>query len=280
MSNLKLPKNPSLPFLAYGSFKPGELRYNLIKEYVSEFKPIEIIGLMKEKDGIPIFFTIQTKRYARIQYEAYEIYFKKEIEEQAYQIISENEPNTYYNWVEFQGRNILEGIKGMRGLIHFMDYSWSFNDDPYFSNGLKACKQIFGSHSLSKDFYSEHSIFFSAQAAYMLLWTIIERFCSIKYGNISPNEKIKKLSNDSEIDWTFIYEIILRNDSIVRSDEKNNKIKLNPSSSIKSILNYYYGLRSNVVHRGKDVFRDSDRISLAFEELVEIVERLINQYHR
>ena len=90
MSNLQLPKNRSIPFLAYGSFKPGELRYyNLIKEYVSEFKPIEIIGLMKEKDGIPIFFTIQTKRYAWIHYKAYEIYFKKESEEQAYQIISE-----------------------------------------------------------------------------------------------------------------------------------------------------------------------------------------------
>ena len=279
MSNLKLPNNPTLPFLAYGSFKPRELRYNLIEEFVLEFKPIEIIGLMKEKDGIPIFFTIQTKRYARIQYEAYEIYFKKEIEVQAYQIISENEPNTYYNWVELQGCNILSGIKRIRGLIEFMDYSWSFKDDPYFSNGLKACKQIFGSHSQSKDFCSEHSVFFCAQAAYMLLWTIIERFCSIKYGNISPNEKIKKLSNDSEIDWAFIYEIILRNDSIVRSDQKNNKIKLNPSSSIKSILNYYYGLRSNIVHRGKDVFGDIDRINLAFEELVEIVERLINQYY-
>ena len=66
----------------------------------------------------------------------------------------------------------------------------------------------------------------------------------------------------------------------MRSDQKKNKIKLNPSSSIKSIINYYYGLRSNVVHRGKDVFGDIDRISLAFEELVEIVERLINQHHR
>ena len=277
---LQIPENTSLPFLAYGSFKLGELRYNLIKEYVSEFKPVEIVGLMKEKDGIPIFFTVETKPYAWFQYKAYEIYFKKETEKQAYQIISENETNTYYNWVEFQGCNILEGIKRMRGLIEFMDYSWTFKDDPYFLNGIKACKQIFVSHTHTKDYYSEHSVFFSAQAAYMLLWTVIERFCSIKYGNISPNEKIKKLSSDQEIDWSFIYKIILRNDSIVRSNEKNNKINLNPSSSIKSILNYYYGLRSNVVHRGKDVFSDIDRITLAFEELVEIAEKLINQHYK
>ncbi len=59
MSNLQIPENTSLPFLAYGSFKPGELRYNLIKEYVSEFKPVEIVGLMKEKDGIPIFLLLK-----------------------------------------------------------------------------------------------------------------------------------------------------------------------------------------------------------------------------
>lgn len=60
MSNLKQPLNTSLPFLAYGSFKPGELRYNLIKEFVSEYKPVEIFDLMKEKDGVPVFFTEKT----------------------------------------------------------------------------------------------------------------------------------------------------------------------------------------------------------------------------
>lgn len=278
MSNLKQPLNISLPFIAYGSFKPGELRYNLIKEFVSEFKPVPIFGLMKEKDGVPVFFTAETKPYARFNYDAYEIYFKEGTEENAYQIISENEPNTYYNWVEFQGCNILEGIKRLRGLIEFMDYSWSFKNDPYFSNGINACKQIIQSHTLSKDYHQEYEEFFSAQAAYMLLWTIIERFCSIKYGNISPNEKLKKLSNDNEIDWTFLKIIISRIDSIVRSDQKDNKIKLNPSTSVKNILNYYYGLRSNVVHRGKDVFVDIERIRLAFRELVEITEELIKQH--
>ena len=280
MGNLKQPLNTSLPFLAYGSFKPGELRYNLIKEFVSGYKPVEIVGLMKEKDGVPVFFTVVTKPYAWIDYDAFEIYFKQGTEEKAYQIISENEPNTYYNWVEFQGCNILEGIKRLSGLIEFMDHSWSFKNDPYFSNGINACKQIIQSHTLSKDFHNEYAEFFSAQAAYMLLWTIIERFCSIKYGNIAPNEKLKKLSNDNEIDWTLLEKIISRNDSIVRSDQKDNKIKLNPSSSVKSILNYYYGLRSNVVHRGKDVFGDIERISLAFRELVEITEELIKQHQK
>ena len=61
MSNLQLPKNRSIPFLAYGSFKPGELRYNLIKDYVSKSNKVEAVGLMKEKDGIPIFYTVETK---------------------------------------------------------------------------------------------------------------------------------------------------------------------------------------------------------------------------
>ena len=53
--NLKKPKDINIPFIAYGSFKPSELRYNLIEEYVQDYYEVKIIGLMEEKDGIPIF---------------------------------------------------------------------------------------------------------------------------------------------------------------------------------------------------------------------------------
>lgn len=276
MKNLNPPLNHKLPFLAYGSFKPGELRFNLIKQFVVETKPTKVYGLMKEKDGVPIFYTTKTKSYAWFDYAAYEIYFKKGQEQQAYQIISENEPNTYYTWVNFQGANILEGKSRLRGLEEFMDQTWSFKHDPYFSQGLLACKEIRkGSRSKMPELHQEYFDFFCNQSAFMLLWTIIERFCTLKYGNISPNEKLKSLYTDPEIKWDFVYDIVKRNDSIVRSDREKDQLKLNSASSIKKILEYYYGLRSNMVHRGKNVFGDINRISDAFDELYQLVEAII-----
>ena len=276
MKYLNPPLNQKLPFLAYGSFKPGELRFNLIKQFVVETKPIKVYGLMKEKDGVPIFYTTKTKSYAWFDYAAYEIHFKKGQEQQAYQIISENEPNTYYTWVNFQGANILEGKSRLRGLEEFMDETWSFKHDPYFSQGLLACKEIRkGSRSKMPELHQEYFDFFCNQSAFMLLWTIIERFCTLKYGNLSPNEKLKSLYTDPEIEWDFVYDIVKRNDSIVRSDREKEQLKLNSASSIKKILEYYYGLRSNMVHRGKNVFGDINRISDAFDELYQVVEVII-----
>lgn len=276
MKYLNPPLNQKLPFLAYGSFKPGELRFNLIKQFVVKTKPTKVYGLMKEKDGVPIFYTTKTKSYAWFDYAAYEIHFKKGQEQQAYQIITENEPNTYYTWTNFQGANILEGKSRLRGLEEFMDETWSFKHDPYFSQGLLACKEIRkGSRSKMPELHQEYFDFFCNQSAFMLLWTIIERFCTLKYGNLSPNEKLKSLYTDPEIEWDFVYDIVKRNDSIVRSDKEKEQLKLNSASSIKKILEYYYGLRSNMVHRGKNVFGDINRISDAFDELYQVVEVII-----
>jgi len=108
-----------------------------------------------------------------------------------------------------------------------------------------------------------------------LLWSIIERFCTIKYGNISPTEKLKKLASDPKINWKFVVNIVTRNDEIVRSDRDKEKLKLDPNSSIKKILEYYYGLRSNLVHRGKEVNGDIYRIENAFNELHQIMTEII-----
>ena len=56
----------------------------------------------------------------------------------------------------------------------------------------------------------------------MLLWTIIERFCTLKYGaDISPADKIKALGSDLTIPWEEIINNIEREDRIYRSDKVN-----------------------------------------------------------
>ena len=105
---------------------------------------------------------------------------------------------------EYEGGNLLEGVKKLRGLEDFLDYSWSFKNDPYFSQGLLACKEISNNKPIQGSALDqEHFHFFSNQSAFMLLWTIIERFCSIKYGNLSPTEKLKKLTTFDNWFFTF-----------------------------------------------------------------------------
>ena len=277
MEPLNSPINPNLPFITYGSFKPGELRFSLIKSFVASFETISIVGRLKEKDGIPIFYNFKKQSEKGEDYRAIKVYFKKGKEHLAYQIISGSEPNTYYQWTIFEGCNLLKGIDDLKGLKDFMDFSWSFKHDPYFSQGLISSMKLKNSELSTQDYSIDQDFFrfFCNQAAYMLLWTIIERFCALKYGNIKPTQNIKRLAEDSEINWNIIVDIVNRSDIIYRSNEIGTKEKLTPRSSIKKILNYYYSLRSNMVHRGKNAFEDIARINKAFDELYQIVDNLI-----
>ena len=120
------PKDPLLPFIAYGSFKPNELRYNQIKDFVDSCEKIEIMGEILDKDGIPIFVR-ESKNTVYYPYQAFVITFKKGREEEAYEIICKNEPQTYYQWEVWDNRNLLTGKRHLRGACNYDKYSWKVN---------------------------------------------------------------------------------------------------------------------------------------------------------
>lgn len=271
--------NQNLPFIAYGSFKPGELRYNLIKEHVHNFEKIKIHGLMEEKDGIPIFKKCNEDSLT-FPYEAYVLTFKSGHFQLAYEKIIQSEENTFYKWDTLEKKNILIGKSNVKGTVSFLEEVWTFQKDPYFKSGIEAAEKIF---QLKEDIGSkkdEFFEFFKISSSYMLLWTIIERFCTLKYGTLTlASQKIKSLAEDSEIDWIKILSKISRTDSIYRSDRINDILVLNKNKSPKKNLDYYYGIRSNMVHRGKDAFVDSIRISDAFMELKMIFEAILEEHN-
>jgi hypothetical protein len=276
--NLKKPKDINLPFITYGSFKPLELRFNLIEEFVKDYYEIKIVGLMEEKDGIPIF-GLGNDGYYSFTYTSFVLNFKNEYSEIAYQKICENEPDSYYEWIVLDNKNILIGKPNLKGKNNFLDESWSFRNDPYFEYGLNACSEIFNNNSIYKtDSEKEYFPFFKSSSAYMLLWTIIERFCTLKYGNISPTQKLRFLTSDPRINWEEALLYIERKDKIYRSDKINEVLILDRHKGAKRNLEYYYGIRSNMVHRGKEVFSDTDRISESFFELKLIFEYILKSH--
>ena len=265
--SLSSPVNTTLPFIAYGSFKPSELRHNLIKDYIEDFYEYQLPGYLEEKDGIPIFRLGNNESNTNI--DAFILNFKVGSETMAYQKICENEPDSYYEWSIIENKNILIGKRGLKGTNVFFKNCWSFRNDPYFKYGLIACQSILRGNQSNNFNESERRYiqFFEFSSAYMLLWTIIERFCTLKYGNIPPSQKIKCLSSDLSIPWEDIISKINRTDTIYRSDKLNEALVLNKEKGVKRILDYYYGIRSNMVHRGKEVFTDTDKIQESFIEL-------------
>jgi hypothetical protein len=276
--NSVTPTNTKLPFITYGSFKPLELRFNIIKDYIENYSEIRINGIMEEKDGVPIF-ELSKEGYSGQEYVAFELNFKVGFEDVAYKTICDYEPASYYEWGVLNNKNILVGNKKLRGKNYFFGNSWTFKNDPYFEFGLKACQTIYDIDSINKFNESEFFPFFKSSAAYMLLWTIIERFCTLKYGaDISPADKIKALASDISIPWEEIINKIDRVDRIYRSDKVNEPLSLDKTKGVKKILGYYYGIRSNMVHRGKEVFSDTDKIKESFHELIMIFKNILNSH--
>lgn len=276
---LPTPIDINIPFIAYGSFKPSELRFNLIEDYVKDYYEIKITGLMEEKDGVPIF-GLGNDGYFSFTYSAFVLNFKNEYCKSAYEKICENEPDSYYEWFVLDNKNILIGKPTLKGKNDFLEESWSFRNDPYFEYGLNSCSEIFKNDNniYKNDSEKEYFPFFKSSSAYMLLWTIIERFCTLKYGNISPTQKLKFLTTDPIIKWEEALLHISRKDKIYRSDKINEVLTLDRDKGAKRNMEYYYGIRSNMVHRGKEVFSDTDRISESFFELKSIFEDILKSH--
>lgn len=283
------PSNNKLPFIAYGSFKPGELRYNLIKDFVLQYEEITIEGLIYIKDGIPILKSGKNL----YSYQAFKISFKDGCFEKAYNAICKNEPRSFYRWLEWEDNNVLVGRGGLKGLHEDLSRSWSFRNDSYFKFGLTAVTdlahlentRVFSPYShLSKDKsaleedYTGFFRFSQMMSAYLLLWTIIERFCALKYGNISPHQKISSLAEDKDLNWADLLSHIDREDTIYRSNSSSEKEVLKHPYEAKKTLSYYYAMRSNSTHMGKAADIDSFRLEDSKVELALIFQKILKAH--
>lgn len=51
---MRLPNKTTLPFFAYGLFKPGQLSYFRIRDFIENMEEGIIVGKLIERDGIPL----------------------------------------------------------------------------------------------------------------------------------------------------------------------------------------------------------------------------------
>lgn len=265
------PADCSLPFFAYGVFKPGQLAYSRIKDYIiGEPKKCSVKHTLYERDGIPFVCEKNTKNETH----GYLIYFKENFREKAYDLIRKTESAKFYRWEttesDFGDVNILFGKTPSRSnpsLVKGGKYDGA--KDVFFTKAMNLIAKDMKNYEIESDFEN----FFKLQRNYLLLWTCIERYTSLKYGENSKSYNNHKLA-DEKIFKDSLKHYVKKpiEERKIFDSQSLDYVRLDPENPIKSI-DYYYTMRSNVVHRGKSVSDiDEERLRKSLVELLNIFQ--------
>lgn len=267
------------PFFAYGIFKPGQIAFYKIENCIFKFENHEIPREMIMRDGVPIIKNINSSRFTN----GYKIYFKKEDCETAYGKISETQPYDLYKWdvIEVNGDecNILIGKDSDNGSYASVDsngkYVGDFNgrNDPFFDDLINyICDELKNKKYVDNYFYK-------IQMYYMILWSAIDRYCSLKYGAHFDPYHLRKFFSNDEVFISCLRKCLnedeLKDRKEVYSNDRLKPFELTTKNPWYAI-NYYYTLRCNVVHRGKGPGNNIENLYQSLTELLKIFKCVID----
>lgn len=117
--------------------------------------------------------------------------------------------------------------------------------------------------------------------AYLLLWTVIERFATIRYHfGKKVEEKVMHLADEASFKNALrrVVKVVKNERHVFRADdpEKKKMLTLNPDNTEQS-LKHYRQVRSNATHRGKgSPVRDFKIVQLSLIELTEIFSSVLS----
>jgi len=261
---------PVLPFFAYGFLKPGEVAHFRIKPYVRTARPCSVRGDLFVRDGLLIADRSGNSRVDGVLLE-----FDPGQDELARQAIFDLEPSQQYFWdtIQVDGKqaNILWGRKPKKGSVP-LDFDWSSWDDPLFTSALEVVDQQIQAHSSWDRSYKNT---FHLQMAYLLLWTSIERYASLRYHLKRDATKKVELVAKEPAFGDQLRNLVVEVRSVQRADEPDTKVELKPHNP-SDAMSYYYQVRSNMVHRGKGMPRDHGTVLMCCRELLLIFRHVLS----
>ena len=195
------------------------------------------------------------------------ITFKPDDAKKAYRSISALEPSNVYSWstVEINNEtvNVLVGKSIFRGSQALDNDSWDMiSHDPFIGELETMIGRL-----LEDDERNTNVV--ELQAAYIMLWTGIERLVALRYSMKKREERdiLKHLSENSKIAAIFNETLEKPNSfrELYSSTKPRDKVSFMCGDTEKC-LKYLRLIRHNVVHRGKGGFADSDltRAALGF----------------
>lgn len=295
-----LPDDTTLPYFAYGFFKPHQLSYSQIKYYVEE-DPIKVNlknYRLKNVNGMPVLVEGENN----IPIVGYLIKFKKNKLKKAYETIGHSKNMHIYKWEEIKiggtpvntliGSNpelyknkgnyynfeynmeIFEKKLDEGNEIRVSEYDW--RKDPIFSETIKKIYNSMGRRNFDGLYHNEYDDFLEIQMLYMALWTALDRFLTFRYGK-SKRQNVIRLSKERF--FKNALNDYVETNYTVFSAEDLKKYELNPEKPACCAL-YYYTIRNNVVHSGKMFSAESEKLFAALTELVKIFEDVIDAVSR
>lgn len=113
---------------------------------------------------------------------------------------------------------------------------------------------------------------FDLQMAYQLLWTAIERYLLLRYaeeGTVDARDR-NAMAGETVFEES-VDEYVGRDiDKILNLRFPGNDLVELDGSDPEAVLDFYWQLRNNVTHRGKEVRREYDLLRTSLEELLAI----------
>jgi gamma-glutamylcyclotransferase (GGCT)/AIG2-like uncharacterized protein YtfP len=264
---MRAPQRLDLPFFAYGVFKPGQLGFHQLADLVSSHTRASLDGELYIRDGLPLLVL-----GGESQVHGDVLSFTSP--EDAYARIAAMEPQTQYTWNEVEigmlRANVLVGRKPLRGSER-ADEEWDGSHDPLFTTALDVVRETTAHHAA---FSHDLRPMFHLEMAYLLLWSSIERYLSLRYDlSDQVNRKVQHLAAELAFQ-AKLRELSPPQEEVSRADDPAKKAVL--SDNPKKAVDYYYRIRCNISHRGKGVHRDHKRVLAALQQLTPLFEAVLD----
>ena len=152
------------------------------------------------------------------------------------------------------------------------DYNW-LNDNVYrytfkFLNSRldDLYSKIY--HTPENDFDKLALLFMEAQSLYMVLWSAIDRFLTFRY-TLRQGDNVKSLAKEECFKKAL--EEFVNYSSTITSAQNLKQVTLNCNDSLCSAY-YYYTLRNNIVHNGKENIKEVKILAKALRDLSSIFD--------
>jgi len=275
-TSLELPPRLDLPLFAYGLLKPGEPAHDgLLGALVGQARPAHLRGAaLRLRDGLPL---LDAEGEGSV--EGFVLQFQGGEELAAYTAVSAFAPRQHYRWLTVDAQledgpampaNVLRGRRPRRASSEELA-GWTAATEPVFVFGLPAVRAMALASATAAfpaspdDSPTLWDCFFRLQAAYLLLWSALERFTALAHG---PAEALMARLDRLNDDGRFLACVRAAvgpklNVADPREQQRARRVKDDGSGAVYSWL----AVRGVLGHPGKSAHLDGALLRRALVEL-------------
>jgi hypothetical protein len=267
-STLRPPSDPNLPMVVYGSLRKRELAHGQIEAHVDRVETANLDGYsIVVDDGLPFL-----EHVARGPCHVDLVWLMGS----GYEAVCSFEPPRLYKWstCQVQGHfgavtaNVLIARESLSDGADHDAGEWTSAGDPLLSSGLVAVREILlqtvsDAHGTILRSPKQDAAFWLPlmrfEAAYLLMWSVIERYATFRYGAGSqPEQRITQLGDDPLFKRCAV-EAGVPAGLRVRDSRGNGGSKRTEVDGTNA-GRYFRQIRNNMTHRGKAAYKDAELV--------------------